>query len=48
MLGDLLRVEVTRHGIVQAELWPFWIEDAIRPRFLDDGTGAPQVRVLLP
>ena len=48
MLGDLLRVEVTRHGIVQAELWPFWIEDAIRPRFLDNGTGAPQVRVLLP
>lgn len=48
MQGDLLRVTVTREGVVQAELWPFWIEDAIRPRFLDDGAGAPLVRPLLP
>jgi poly-gamma-glutamate synthesis protein (capsule biosynthesis protein) len=34
MQGDLLRVHVTRAGLSQAELWPFWIEAAIRPRLL--------------
>jgi hypothetical protein len=31
-----------------AELWPFWIEDAIRPRLLDDGQGAPLAKVVYP
>jgi len=48
MQGDLLRVHVTREGLTQAELWPFWIEDAIRPRLLDDGQGAPEVEIVYP
>jgi poly-gamma-glutamate capsule biosynthesis protein CapA/YwtB (metallophosphatase superfamily)/outer membrane protein assembly factor BamB len=48
MRGHLLRVRVTREGLAEAELWPFWIEDAIRPRLLGDGTGAPLVRVVYP
>jgi poly-gamma-glutamate capsule biosynthesis protein CapA/YwtB (metallophosphatase superfamily) len=48
MQGDLLRVHITRQGLAQAELWPFWIEDAIRPRLLDDGQGAPQVDIVYP
>jgi poly-gamma-glutamate capsule biosynthesis protein CapA/YwtB (metallophosphatase superfamily)/outer membrane protein assembly factor BamB len=48
MRGDLLRVHATREGLTQAELWPFWIEDAIRPRLLDDGQGKPRVQVLSP
>jgi poly-gamma-glutamate capsule biosynthesis protein CapA/YwtB (metallophosphatase superfamily)/outer membrane protein assembly factor BamB len=48
MLGHLLRVYVTREGLVRAELWPFWIDDAIRPRLLDDGQGGPSVRVIYP
>ena len=48
MQGDLLRIHVTREGIAQAELWPFWIQDAIRPQFLDDGQGAPRFRIIYP
>jgi poly-gamma-glutamate synthesis protein (capsule biosynthesis protein) len=48
MEGDLLRVHVTREGLAQAELWPFWIEDAIRPRLLADGHGEPQVQIVYP
>jgi poly-gamma-glutamate synthesis protein (capsule biosynthesis protein) len=48
MQGDLLRVHATSRGIVQAELWPFWIEDAIRPRFLDNGEGAPRFKIIYP
>jgi poly-gamma-glutamate synthesis protein (capsule biosynthesis protein) len=48
MRGDLLRIHVTADGLAQAELWPFWIEDAIRPRLLDNGQGAPQVEVIYP
>jgi poly-gamma-glutamate synthesis protein (capsule biosynthesis protein) len=48
MQGDLLRVHITREGLVQAELWPFWIEDAIRPRLLDDGQGGPRFQVVYP
>lgn len=48
MLGHLLRVHVAREGLVRAELWPFWIDDAIRPRLLDDGQGNPSVRVIYP
>lgn len=48
MQGDLLRVHATREGLAQAELWPFWIEDAIRPRLIDDGEGAPQFKIIYP
>jgi len=48
MQGDLLRVHITKAGLVRAELWPFWIEDAIRPRLLDDGQGGPQVQIVYP
>jgi poly-gamma-glutamate synthesis protein (capsule biosynthesis protein) len=48
MRGHLLRVHVTQAGLVQAELWPFWIEHAIRPRLLDDGQGAPRFEVVYP
>jgi poly-gamma-glutamate synthesis protein (capsule biosynthesis protein) len=48
MRGHLLRVGVTREGLVRAELWPFWIEDAIRPRLLDDGQGGALVRTVYP
>jgi poly-gamma-glutamate capsule biosynthesis protein CapA/YwtB (metallophosphatase superfamily)/outer membrane protein assembly factor BamB len=48
MSGHLLRVRVTREGLAEAELWPFWIDEAIRPRLLDDGTGAPRVRIVYP
>lgn len=48
MQGDLLRIHATRDGLVQAELWPFWIQDAIRPQLLDDGTGSPQFRIIYP
>jgi poly-gamma-glutamate synthesis protein (capsule biosynthesis protein) len=48
MLGHLLRVHVTREGLAQAELWPFWIGDSIQPRLLDNGEGAPRVRVVYP
>jgi poly-gamma-glutamate synthesis protein (capsule biosynthesis protein) len=48
MRGDLLRIHATRDGLVQAELWPFWIQDAIRPRLLDDSTGGPQFRIIYP
>jgi poly-gamma-glutamate capsule biosynthesis protein CapA/YwtB (metallophosphatase superfamily)/outer membrane protein assembly factor BamB len=48
MQGDLLRIHATREGITQAELWPFWIQDAIRPQFLDDGQGAPRFKIIYP
>jgi poly-gamma-glutamate capsule biosynthesis protein CapA/YwtB (metallophosphatase superfamily) len=48
MQGHLLRARVTQEGLVRAELWPFWIEDAIRPRLLDDGQGAAQVHIVYP
>lgn len=48
MQGHLLRVHVTRQGLARAELWPFWIEDAIRPRLLDNGDGAPRFEVVYP
>jgi poly-gamma-glutamate synthesis protein (capsule biosynthesis protein) len=48
MRGDLLRVHVTTDGLVRAELWPFWIEDAIRPRLLEDGAGKAQFRTIYP
>ncbi len=48
MRGDLLRVHVTEEGLAEAELWPFWIEDAFRPRFLDNGEGTPRVETIYP
>ncbi|MGC9335036.1 MAG: CapA family protein, partial [Anaerolineae bacterium] len=48
MRGDLLRVYVTAEGLVRAELWPFWIEDTIRPRLLADKEGQPQFRAIYP
>ena len=46
--GHLLRVHATREGLVQAELWPFWITDSIQPRFLDDGSGRARSRIIYP
>jgi len=46
MQGDLLRVYVTRDGLQRAELWPFWIEDAIRPRLLADADGNPRFSII--
>jgi poly-gamma-glutamate synthesis protein (capsule biosynthesis protein) len=48
MEGQLLRVHVARDGVTGAELWPFWIEKMVRPRLLDDGTGAPVLEVVHP
>ncbi len=48
MQGDLLRVHATRDGLSQVELWPFWIDGAIRPRLLDDGEGAPTFSIIYP
>ncbi|MFC2023860.1 CapA family protein, partial [Chloroflexota bacterium] len=48
MRGHLLRVTAGQEGLIGAELWPFWIEDAIRPRLLDDGQGRPKVKVVYP
>ncbi len=48
MRGELLRVHARTEGLVQAELWPFWIAGAIRPELLDDGTGQPQFRTVYP
>jgi poly-gamma-glutamate synthesis protein (capsule biosynthesis protein) len=48
MRGHLLRIHVTREGLNRAELWPFWIHDTIQPRLLDNGQGAPRVRVVYP
>ena len=48
MQGHLLRVLVSRAGLRRAELWPFWIADAIQPRLLVDGEGQPPVRVIYP
>jgi poly-gamma-glutamate capsule biosynthesis protein CapA/YwtB (metallophosphatase superfamily) len=46
MQGDLLRVYVTRGGLQRAELWPFWIEDAIRPRLLAGDSGSPRFSII--
>jgi poly-gamma-glutamate synthesis protein (capsule biosynthesis protein) len=48
MQGDLLLVHATAQGLARAELWPFWIEDAIRPRLLDNGGGRPRFEVVYP
>lgn len=48
MQGDLLRVHVTQEGLAQAELWPFWIEDAIRPRLLDSGQAPARFKLIYP
>ncbi|MGQ9598171.1 MAG: CapA family protein [Anaerolineae bacterium] len=48
MQGQLLRVHLTEGGLTQAELWPFWIQDAIQPQLLNDGQGTPQVEVIYP
>jgi poly-gamma-glutamate capsule biosynthesis protein CapA/YwtB (metallophosphatase superfamily)/outer membrane protein assembly factor BamB len=48
MRGDLLRVHVAQGGLVQAELWPFWIEAGIRPRLLDNGQGEARVDLIWP
>jgi poly-gamma-glutamate synthesis protein (capsule biosynthesis protein) len=48
MRGHLLRVGITARGLAWAELWPFWIEDAVRPRLLDDGQGAPRSQAIYP
>jgi hypothetical protein len=48
MLGHLLRVGVAVEGLAWAELWPFWIEDAVRPRLLDNGQGTPQFEPIYP
>lgn len=48
MQGHLLRVHVRREGLVRAELWPFWIDGAIRPRLLADDQGGVRVQVILP
>ncbi len=48
MEGHLLRVHATREGLSRAELWPFWIQDAIQPQLLDDGAGNPRFKVIYP
>ncbi len=48
MRGHLLRVRITVDGLAQAELWPFWIEDGVRPRLLADGHGQARVTVIYP
>lgn len=46
--GELLRIHATQKGLTQAELWPFWIDGAIRPRLLDNGVGAPAFEIIYP
>jgi poly-gamma-glutamate synthesis protein (capsule biosynthesis protein) len=46
--GHLLRVHATRDGLAQAELWPFWITNAIQPTLLDDGNGSVRARIIYP
>jgi poly-gamma-glutamate synthesis protein (capsule biosynthesis protein) len=46
--GDLLRVHVTKEGLAQAEIWPFWIDRAVQPRLLDNGQGQPRYRIIYP
>ena len=48
MRGHLLRVHVTREGLAQAELWPFWIADSIQPRLVNDGQGQARFRIIYP
>ena len=48
MRGHLLRIHATEDGLVQAELWPFWIADSIQPRLLDDGKGEARYRIIYP
>jgi poly-gamma-glutamate synthesis protein (capsule biosynthesis protein) len=45
--GAALRVHVTRQGVSQVELWPFWI-DGVRPRLLLGAGWQPKVEVLWP
>jgi poly-gamma-glutamate capsule biosynthesis protein CapA/YwtB (metallophosphatase superfamily)/outer membrane protein assembly factor BamB len=45
--GAALRVHVTRQGVSQVELWPFWIE-GVRPRLLLGAGWQPQVEILWP
>jgi poly-gamma-glutamate capsule biosynthesis protein CapA/YwtB (metallophosphatase superfamily)/outer membrane protein assembly factor BamB len=48
MEGHLLRVHATQEGLSRAELWPFWIQDAIRPQLLDDAEGNPRFTIIYP
>ena len=48
MEGHLLRVHATQDGLSRAELWPFWIQDAIRPQLLADGEGNPRFAIIYP
>jgi poly-gamma-glutamate synthesis protein (capsule biosynthesis protein) len=48
MQGDLLRVHVTQEGLTRAELWPFWINEAIQPRFLADEGDEPRIETIYP
>jgi poly-gamma-glutamate capsule biosynthesis protein CapA/YwtB (metallophosphatase superfamily)/outer membrane protein assembly factor BamB len=48
MQGDLLRVHITPEGLTRAELWPFWISEAIQPRFLADEGDDPIVETIYP
>jgi poly-gamma-glutamate synthesis protein (capsule biosynthesis protein) len=48
MRGHLLRIHVSQDGLTRAELWPFWIEDSIQPRLLDDSQGKPRVQIIYP
>jgi poly-gamma-glutamate capsule biosynthesis protein CapA/YwtB (metallophosphatase superfamily) len=48
MRGHLLRIHITAQGLVQAELWPFWIDDAVRPRLVSDEQGQPRVMTVFP
>jgi poly-gamma-glutamate synthesis protein (capsule biosynthesis protein) len=46
--GHLLCVRITREGLAEAELWPFWIEDALRPHLIADGEGSPAIKTIYP
>jgi poly-gamma-glutamate synthesis protein (capsule biosynthesis protein) len=48
LYGQLLCVQITEGGLAKAELWPFWIEDALRPRLLDNGEGRPVIETIYP
>jgi poly-gamma-glutamate synthesis protein (capsule biosynthesis protein) len=46
--GDLLRIHATRDGLAQVELWPHWIDGAIRPRLLEGRDGEPAFEIIYP
>jgi poly-gamma-glutamate synthesis protein (capsule biosynthesis protein) len=48
MQGDLLRVHVSPKGLTKAELWPFWISEAVQPRFLADEQGELITQTIYP